>query len=953
MCAEMRDKMNSTNIIFKITCKYMIKNKKRTIITLTGIVLIVALLTCIFVGKDTVFSYLTSVAEVKSGKWNVIVYGADSKQYEKIKKIDYVKETAVSSEFGFTDCKVSNNKNKPYWEVKGYSSKNFEWMNIFLEKGHYPKNDSEIIVSKQLISDGAKVKIGDKVSADFFERYIKGVNPESKNTYFPYFNLKVKYKQTVKVGQDFPYYSANDSFKEIHKKTGISKKYTIVGIMDNVSYESKDNSFYAGLTYRKNNLDNLEKGNISIKFDLDKLPSDNQYMNDLNEIMKNKKDSVEVNDLVMIFSANSSDTSLNFMVNIIMIFFVSLIIIISIILIYNVFNISFEERLKYLGMLYGTGATAKQRRSSVYYEALVLLFIALPMGVMLGSSIVYIGMKIINPYILKLLEVMMGDSVTCNVSATVCINIRNIAAVLVIAFITVLLSVWYPAFKVGRSSAIKSMKGQTKKIKKLPKISGVFEKTSDILSVLAFRNSHYSNKKTKSVVRSIVIFMFIISITAFGASSVGKLIHYRLVDDVSSKVNVKGYDYVLSEMNGFGGAYDSMKNEIIKDTSVEKTMEWFTAMFQIQVDNAVMSDEYWEKYRLIANEYFDKQFTAESFKKYMSKNKVGLSIYAVDNETYENIAEKSGADMKLARDNSLDSVLFYQNIEMSTDNFKFEDDKAKHYRFYELNNATSLSIGDKFKALLYNPKKEQTQDFPLTIAGYATNESISDYFTFHGGDAWIIMRASTAEKMNRILSSEKSNSVDGNDNSIGREFYIKLNDNDSILAEKLREAAGSTSDNGKYTITMINNKFSVSTVAEIINLLINIVAVCFVVFTSLICFLNLFNSVKGRAEMRRREIAMLCSVGMEHRQIRHMLFIENIYIIIRGLFWTALISLPVTFAIKRFLSEYFGHIQLNIPVSVYFVGIIAVIVSLFGISGYCYKIKEHYNILENLKNENI
>ncbi|MBU5479585.1 ABC transporter permease [Eubacterium sp. MSJ-13] len=945
--------MNSTNIIFKITRKYMIKNKKRTIITLTGIVMIVALLTCIFVGKDTVFSYLTSVAEVKSGKWNVIVYSADREQYKKIKKLDYVKETAVSSDFGFTDCKASNNKNKPYWEVKGYSSKNFEWMNISLEKGDYPKNDSEIIVSKQLISDGVKIKIGDEVSADFFERYIRGTDSKSKYTYFPFFNLKVKYKQTVKVGQDFPYYSANDSFKEIHKKTGISKKYTVVGIMDNVSYESKDNSFYAGLTYRKNSLDNLEKGNISIKFDLDKLSSKNKYINDLNDIMGNKKDSVEVNDLVMIFSANSSDTSLNFMVNIIMIFFIGLIMIISIILIYNVFNISFEERLKYLGMLYGTGATAKQRRSSVYYEALVLLFIALPIGFILGISVVYMGMKIINPYILKLLEVMMGDSVTCNVSATVCINIRNIVYIFAIAFVTVLLSVWYPAFKVGRSSAIKSMKGQAKKIKKISGIGRVFEKTSDILSVLAFRNSHYSNIKTKSVVRSIVIFMFVISITAFGASSVGKMVHYRLVDDVSSKVNVKGYDYVLSEINSFGGAYDSMKNEIIKNASVEKTVEWFTGMFKLQADNAIMSDEYWDKYRLIANEYFNKQFTTESFKKYMSQNKIALSIYAVDDETYENIAQKSGADMKLARNGSIDSVLFYQNIEMSTDNFRFEDGKAKHYRFYELNNATSLSVGDKFTTLLYNPKKDKTQDFLFTLAGYATNESLSDYFTFHGGNAWIITRASTAEKMNRILSSEKSNSVDGNDNVIERELYIKFNDKNSTLAEKLKKTAGSTAADDKYIVTMINNKFSVSTVAEIINLLVNIVAVCFVVFTSLICFLNLFNSVKGRAEMRSREIAMLCSVGMEHRQISHMLFVENVYIITRGLFWTALVSLPVIFTIKRFLSEYFGHIELNIPVRVYFAGLIAVVVSLFGISRYCYKIKGHYSILENLRNENV
>ena len=73
--------MRKKNIVFYVTKQYMKQNKKRTFTTFLGIIFMVMLMTCVFVGKDTAFSYLEQTAALKSGDWHIRAYEADSRQY--------------------------------------------------------------------------------------------------------------------------------------------------------------------------------------------------------------------------------------------------------------------------------------------------------------------------------------------------------------------------------------------------------------------------------------------------------------------------------------------------------------------------------------------------------------------------------------------------------------------------------------------------------------------------------------------------------------------------------------------------------------------------------------------------------------------------------------------------------------------------------------------------------
>ena len=128
--------------------------------------------------------------------------------------------------------------------------------------------------------------------------------------------------------------------------------------------------------------------------------TDSQFMYKIRSIVGD--DNYDINDTLLAFSGSSSMDSLNFIVLGAQAFFVVLIALISVMLIYNIFALSYDERAKYLGMLSSVGATGKQKRSSVYFEAFTLLLPALPIGFALGLGTVKIAANYAGPMAEKL-----------------------------------------------------------------------------------------------------------------------------------------------------------------------------------------------------------------------------------------------------------------------------------------------------------------------------------------------------------------------------------------------------------------------------------------------------------------------------------------------------------------------------------------------------------------------
>ena len=67
----------------------------------------------------------------------------------------------------------------------------------------------------------------------------------------------------------------------------------------------------------------------------------------------------------------------------------------------NGFMISMSERTRYLGILASVGTTAKQKRSSVYFEGVIAGLIGIPMGLIVGISTVGGGIELVSCPIMR------------------------------------------------------------------------------------------------------------------------------------------------------------------------------------------------------------------------------------------------------------------------------------------------------------------------------------------------------------------------------------------------------------------------------------------------------------------------------------------------------------------------------------------------------------------------
>ena len=135
-------------------------------------------------------------------------------------------------------------------------------------------------------------------------------------------------------------------------------------------------------------------------------------------------------------------------------FLASLIIAMSVIVISNAFRMSANERISQFGTLKCVGATKKQIYKTIMYECVLLCVAVIPLGIMLGYLLSFIGIGVINLYIddLNVLARTMMKRVSLSLSFT--FSPFALIVSLIISLGTVFFAATLPARKAMRISAL-------------------------------------------------------------------------------------------------------------------------------------------------------------------------------------------------------------------------------------------------------------------------------------------------------------------------------------------------------------------------------------------------------------------------------------------------------------------------------------------------------------------
>lgn len=462
-------------VLNEITLKSLKLNKKRTIVTIIGIILSVSLITAVF-GMVACFRETLLKKAIKDNGYNHIIASGNQDILNILKNNREIKKKMVVANLGYSYIN-SKNEYKPYLKLSSVvNPSDFLDLPFNLKKGRFPANSNEVVISNSLLTNGkVNLKIGDTINYKLGKRYAC--------------DIELDEDYLVKEVKDIDDKIICGKEKLVEEKE-LSLK--IVGIIDrpNYTFESYSSPGYTSLTV------NLDSDNL-ITYNTLKTPKNyNKVFNSLKK--SNKFKNLTLNNEVLRYEVfKFSDETYNMILTVA--FVVTVIIMItSIYCIKNSFDISTLEKTKMFGHLISLGATKKQIKNIVLKEGFYLGIIGIPLGLFFG---------ILADYILIL--VMKNILETTFFNATFVFKISYLAIILAIitSIITIYLSCIKSARRASKISPIEAIRNNLDiKIKNNKLMSSkIIKKIFKTPGVLAYKNLKRNKKKYKTTVISLVV----------------------------------------------------------------------------------------------------------------------------------------------------------------------------------------------------------------------------------------------------------------------------------------------------------------------------------------------------------------------------------------------------------------------------------------------------------------
>ena len=127
----------------------------------------------------------------------------------------------------------------------------------------------------------------------------------------------------------------------------------------------------------------------------------------------------------------------------------------------------------------------------------------------------------------------------------------------------------------------------------------------------------------------------------------------------------------------------------------------------------------------------------------------------------------------------------------------------------------------------------------------------------------------------------------------------------------------------------------------------------FVVLSSVICLLNLWNAIHGRMLERRRDFAVLRSVGATRGQLEKTLVLECLGILGKGLILSALLSGGLIYLIYRLLSNLFGHLAFRLPWGMLLFALLFTAGAVLLLTFVCFRREKAENLIECIRQDSV
>ena len=898
------------NVFNKITLALLKKNKVRTAVTIIGVMLSAAMICAVTTIVSSFQNYMRESIIYQMGDWHGVSYGTDRAGYEAIRDSGEVAGTACDQQLGFAETD-SKNDYKPYIYVIGVGDGFDDMMPVRMVEGRMPENSGELILPQHLGENGGVVyAIGDTLNLDLGSRMMDGEELSQQDPCFGYDD------------------NGRDYFNEEELVVRENRTYTVVGIYERPSFEDYMAPGYTAITVADGEPE--EGGRYDVYFRMKNPKRVFAFMDE------RVTDGDTNTDLLMLSGAVRFESYYRMIYGLAAVI-ILLIMFGSVFLIYNAFSIAVSERTKQFGLLSSIGATKKQIRHMVFFEAVAVALVGIPLGILAGISGIGVTLLLIG----NKFSSIFGSAVTMKL----CVSPAAVAVACAVAFLTVLISAWIPSRRAMRISAIEAIRQTTDiQIKsKTVRSSKLTYRIFGLPGMLAGKYYRRSRKKYRatvvSLVMSIVLFVTAAAFTDY------------LMESAGGGLGKDDYDLRLY-----------VEEEAFTDTTVEDLLEQVRGAKDVTAAVATLNRHYFcEADRSVLTEDALRFTVPESVDG--SGDETEVSVYTqfqfVDDGAFKELLDRNGLDAQIYMNPGEPLAVAVKGVPV------FDPDQGKYI---------SLDF-------LKEGQCELTACVPLYMDGYYLDEETGQYEGRDGKPVYRYVNADDPEVFREVPVDEALKKYPLRVGTTLREnpYFLETRGEPLTLLYPrcVQDAVLQDAEPGTYHYFAVSNdhRESYAAVRQILTdcrinsnslvdyaeqeesnrniiLIIQVFSYGFIVLISLIAAANVFNTISTNIALRRREFAMLKSVGMTRGGFNGMMNFECLLYGFKSLLYGLPLSAVMTYLIFLSISEGYST-DFHMPWGAVGIAVFSVFAVVFVTMMYAMNKVKKDNPIEALKNENI
>ena len=943
--------MNATT---NFTVKSLRANKVRTLVTIAGVALAAALLTAVLTTFASLNDYLYRSEAHLAGTWMACVEADGSSALDE-KIVDaqadpQVAGTAIMRDVGFAKLTADQqNTQGTYLAIRSIEGDVGDICGITPSEGRLPENDHEIMLFSAW-NDYGGVNLGDTVTFDVGQRVARLAPGEegsmSAGTMTASWGVQGEAHES-EISDGTPLDSSmgvleadidgsifNEEIANTEERT-----YAVVGFYDRPGYALSTAAGMVGVTAGGAAPDAF----TDVFFTLNDV-ANTQQVEEASEALF-PDEYVVLHTAMLRYMGVSSDSSIWTTFYGLVMVLAAVIVVACVSLIFNAFNISVAERIKQFGLLSSVGASRRQLRRAVVLEGAIVAVIGIPCGLLIGLAGCAVTFAALGPAISQL----AGSG---EVAFRVAVNGWVLAAASVLTFVTVLVSVWIPAKRASRTNIIDSLRAASgSRVSKrgaaraakctgassLWKARGAAGRVLGVGGMLARINRKRGTGKGRaasvSLALAIVLLMTAGSLNVFLGT---------LTDVVTGGGEMAGEVGVMAQLDmetpqpaapTTPEAVAAANNELFASQA-----KVFAGAFQDLSQVAGAQPVGWKMgtglYAMLpeamAGEALVDQENGMGGK--MADGRVGTvgSVAYLDDAAFDDYAKSLGLDPADFRDPAhLRAIALaqgygnngsvYQLLNVLREPGTLEALTAVTYHGEP---AAGIGVGatsgeGNAEAFAFQPYLEGDDDgvewFPLEEAEVQT---VSVEVVALAEEAPAIASARGEGLQLIVPESMAAYQSFGNDAPIFYSYFDSADGDHGALAEELATAGSAYfHDKSPYGLAFysFNDYIEQRDSNQMIATVVNVFCLLFAVILALIAMANVFNTVTNSLILRRREFAVMKSVGLSNRQFRAMVAEECVAWCIRGLVPGVLLSLLVSFLLWQVISGSMSGLAFTLP----------------------------------------